>query len=447
VVIDSSASNDKDTTSDRASSLADSETGELAARQPVTSDGTLPTPDILRSARAIGPDIVALRRALHRIPEIGNHLPLTQRAVLDALQGLDLEVTTGADLSSVVAVLRGRGGGQDAPVVLLRADMDGLPVTEEVPVDYASTHPGAMHACGHDLHVAALVGAARLLHQRRGELAGDVILMFQPGEEGPGGAEPMVQEGLLEAAGRPVDAAYALHVASSEYPFGQWFARPGPIFASADEVRVRVIGRGGHGSAPHRALDPIPAACEMVVALQTMTTRGFDVFDPVVVTVGRIAGGTKENVIPDAAEFDATVRSLSAKSRAKVQADIGRLVTGIAAAHGLEVAVRYKLGYPVTLNDESEYDRAISAVTDLFGADRFTLMPQPQLGAEDMSLVLERVPGAYLLVSACPDADYDAAPDNHSPHAAFDDSVLPDAAAWFAEIAIRRLRAGRGGQR
>jgi amidohydrolase len=398
--------------------------------------------DVLDSARSIGRDLVALRRQLHRIPEIGNDLPLTQQAVLGALDGLDLEVTTGVGLSSVVAVLRGGAATADSPVVLLRGDMDALPVTEEVPVDYASEHAGVMHACGHDLHVAALVGAARLLHERRAELAGDVVLMFQPGEEGPGGAEPMIAEGLLDAAGRPVDAAYALHVASSEYRFGQWFARPGPIFAAADEVRVRVLGKGGHGSSPHRAKDPIPVACEIVLALQAMVTRGFDVFDPVVVTVGRIAAGTKENIIPDTAELDATVRSLSAASRAKVQADIERLATGIAAAHGLEVTVDHRLGYPVTVNDEREYARAVGAVTDLFGSDRFTLMPEPELGSEDMSFVLDRVPGAYLLVSACPDADFDAAPDNHSPRAAFDDAVLPDAAAWLAEVAIRRL-AGR----
>ena len=405
--------------------------------------GTDTSSDLMDRARTIGPDLVALRRELHRIPEIGNDLPLTQRVVLRALEGLDLEVTTGTSLSSVVAVIRGGGGGPDSPVVLLRGDMDALPVAEEVPVDYASQHPGVMHACGHDLHVAALVGAARLLNERRAELAGDVVLMFQPGEEGPGGAQPMIAEGLLDAAGRPVDAAYALHVASSEYPNGQWFARPGPLFAAADEVRIRVVGAGGHGSSPHRAKDPIPVACEIVTALQAMVTRGFDVFDPVVVTVGRIAGGTKENIIPDTAELDATVRSLSTRSRAKVQADIERVAAGIAAAHGVSVEVGYKLGYPVTVNDEGEYARAVGVVTDLFGADRYTEMPDPELGAEDMSYVLEKVPGAYLLLSACPVEDYDAAPDNHSPRAAFDDSVLADAAAWLAELTVRRLAAGR----
>jgi hippurate hydrolase len=415
----------------------------------VTRDETS-TRRVLDLARAISPELVALRRELHRIPEVGNDLPLTQAAVLDALDGLDVEVTTGRGLSSVVGVVRGRGpatrtagdqGGQ-RPVVLLRGDMDALPVTEEVEVDFVSAHPGVMHACGHDMHVAAVVGAARILLDRRDELDGDVVLMFQPGEEGPGGAAPMIDEGLLDVAGRPVVAAYAMHVASSEYPRGQWFSRPGPVYAAADEVRVRVIGTGGHGSAPHRARDPIPAACEMVVALQTMTTRGFDVFDPVVVGVGRIAGGTKENIIPDTAEFDATVRSLSAGARAKVQRDVERLAQGIAAAHGLGVEVDYRLGYPVTVNDGTEYERAVTAVRELFGADRYTPMTEPELGSEDMSFVFERVPGAYLNLSACVHADHDAAADNHSPRAAFDDSVLPDAAAWLAEMALRRCRAG-----
>jgi amidohydrolase len=405
--------------------------------------------DVLAHARDIGPELVALRRELHRIPEIGNQLPLTQQVLLRELTALDdgskvVEIGTGEALSSITVVIRGGApGAGTGPVVLLRGDMDALPVSEEVAVDYASEHAGVMHACGHDLHMAGLVGAARLLLARRDELAGDVVLMFQPGEEGPGGAEPMLAEGLLMAAGRPVDAAYALHVASSEYPRGQWYGRPGPVYAAADEVRVRVVGEGGHGSTPHRAKDPIPAACEMVVALQTMTTRGFDVFDPVVVTVGRFAAGTKENIIPDGAEFDATVRSLSPESRTKVQHDIERLVHGIASAHGLTVEVDYRLGYPVTVNDDNEQALAVDVVTDLFGADRFTLMREPELGAEDMSFVLERVPGAYLNLGACPVPDYDQAPDNHSPRAAFDDSVLPDAAAWLTEVAVRRLRGRR----
>ena len=403
----------------------------------------LRTPTTLDLARGLGPELSALRRRLHQIPEIGNHLPLTQQVVLDALEGLDLEITLGRSLSSVTAVLRGTAEPADGvrQVVLLRGDMDALPVTEEVDVDYRSTHEGAMHACGHDLHMAGLVGAARVLHAMRDRVPGDVVFMFQPGEEGPGGAAPMLAEGLLDVAGRRVDASYALHVYSADEPFGQWASRPGTTGASADEVKVRVIGQGGHGSAPHRAKDPIPAACEMVVGLSTLVTRGFDVFDPVLVTVGRIAGGTKENIIPDEAEFEATVRSLSRESRAKIQGDIERLVHGIAAAHGLTVEVDYKLGYPVTVNDDTEYARAKQAVVDLFGADRYTELATPELGAEDMAFVMELVPSAYFNVGACPVEDYAAAPDNHSPRAAFDDAVLPDCAAWLAEMAVRRLSA------
>ena len=399
-------------------------------------------------ASTIGPELVALRRELHQVPELGLDLPLTQRAVLAALDGLDLEVTVGEQLSSVVAVLRGRGGdlvGKDRPVVLLRGDMDALPVTEDLDLDYVSRHPGLMHACGHDLHVAGLVGAARILHELRDELEGDVVLMFQPGEEGPGGAEPMIAEGLLEAAGRRVDAAYALHVFSSEYPLGQWFGRPGPLMAAADEVYVRIVGAGGHGSQPFRAKDPIPVACEIVLALQTMVTRQFDVFDPVVITVGKFVGGTKDNIIPDDAVFEATVRSLSPEARKAVSEKITVLAEQLASAHGLTAEVEHLPGYPVTVNDEDEYAFAKDTIIDLFGAERYSHQRDPEMGAEDFSFVGELVPSAYVNLSACPATDHESAPDNHSPRADFDDSVVPDAAALLAELALRRTTLlGRG---
>jgi amidohydrolase len=403
----------------------------------------------LELASAIGPDLVTLRRRLHRIPELGMSLPLTQRAVLDALDGLDLEITLGTSLSSVVAVLRGRGAGgsggggaepRERPVVLLRGDMDALPVTEDLPLDYVSQHEGLMHACGHDLHVAGLVGAARILHELRDELDGDVVFMFQPGEEGPGGAKPMIDEGLLDAAGRRVDAAYALHVYSSDHPLGTWFGRPGPLMAAADEVKVRVVGEGGHGSQPFRAKDPIPVACEIVVALQTLVTRQFDVFDPVVITVGKFVGGTKDNIIPDDAVFEATLRSLSEKARAEMARRIELLATGLAEAHGLSAEIEYLPGYPVTVNDEDEYAFAKDTIVDLFGPDRYVHQRDPEMGSEDFAFVGQEVPSAYVNLSACPAADYAAAPDNHSPRADFDDSVVPDGAALLAELALRRLR-------
>ena len=388
-------------------------------------------------AGAIAGDLVDLRRRLHQVPELALDLPKTQAIVLDALAGLDLEVTTGGALSSVTAVL----GDGDGPRVLLRGDMDALPVSEQVDVAYVSTHPGRMHACGHDMHVAALVGAARILDSLRDELTGRVVFMFQPGEEVEGGAELMITEGVLDAAGRRVDAAYALHVYSAAHPKGMWFSRPGPLYAAADTLYVRVVGEGGHGSAPQHARDPIPAVSEMVLALQAMVTRRFDARDPVVVTVGRLWGGTKANIIPDDAGFDATVRTFSTANRDLAEAATVELVRGIASAHGLTADVDYQQGYPVTVNDETEYDFAAATIVDLFGADRFHRMDLPETGSEDFSFVLDEVPGAYVGISACP-GDPATAPDNHSPRAAFDDSVLPDAAALLAELALRRMLRG-----
>jgi amidohydrolase len=382
-------------------------------------------------------EIVALRRALHQVPEYDLDLPKSQQLILDALDGLPLEITLGKELSSVTAVLR--GGGGPGPVVLLRGDMDALPVTERTDVPYVSQHPGMMHACGHDLHVAGLVGAAKVLSALRAELAGDVVFMFQPGEETSGGAPIMIREGVLEAAGRRADAAYGLHVGSASQPLGMWSSKPGSFMAAADQLHVRVVGSGTHGATPYRGKDPIPVLCEIVGALQTMITRQFDVFDPVVLTVGRIAGGTKENIIADDAFFDATVRTFSAETRAKVQLVSTQLVESMAAAHGLKAEVEYTIGYPVTVNNAAEYEFARDTIADLFGANRFRERPNPRCGAEDFSYVLEEIPGVYLNLSACRSADPDAAPDNHSPLADFDDSILPDAAALLAELAVRRL--------
>ena len=394
-------------------------------------------------ADAPAPDLIDLRRTLHAIPEIGLHLPRTQAVVLDALAGLDIEITRGRALSSVVGVVRGSAPSPDPrPVVLLRADMDALPVHEEVAAPWISTHDGVMHACGHDLHTAALVGAAHQLCARRDELAGDVILMFQPGEEGPGGAAPMVEEGLLEAAGRPVDAAYAVHVFSAEHPLGVWFGRPGSLMAASDELTVTVVGDGGHGAAPHRTLDPVPVACEIVLALQTLVTRKFSIFDPVVVTVGRITAGTKNNIIGDRAVIDMTVRTFAPATREKALAVIERAARGICAAHGLGVEIERHTGYPATINDPDEQAFAEATIRDLFGAQRWVDQPFPEAGAEDMSVVMELVPGAYVNISACPlGVDPATAPDNHSPRAEFDDSVVPDMALFLTEIALRRCAA------
>src|SRR5262249_859199 len=256
---------------------------------------------VTEDATAIAGELTHLRRTIHAEPEVGLNLPLTQQKIVAALDGLPLEVTLGSALSSVTAVLHGEAGG--GPAVLLRADMDALPVAERTGLGFASRIDGTMHACGHDLHSAMLVGAARLLSARRAELPGSVVFMFQPGEEGHGGARFMIEEGVLDAAGRRATAAYALPVASAELPFGVFSTREGPMMAAAEAMDITVTGRGGHGSQPHHAADPIPAACEIVTALQVLVTRAFDIFDPVVVTVGSFHAGTTNNVIPDEARL------------------------------------------------------------------------------------------------------------------------------------------------
>ena len=389
-------------------------------------------------ARELQGELAVLRRALHREPEIGLHLPRTQEKVLAALDGLPLEISTGSSLSSVTAVLRG-AGAPDGPVVLLRGDMDALPVTERTGAEFASRIAGAMHACGHDLHTAGLVGAARLLADRRESLAGDVVFMFQPGEEGWDGAGHMVEEGVLEAAGRPVDAAYGLHVSSSSYPTGVFASRPGPLMAASAGLHVRVVGAGGHGSRPHDSLDPIQAACEMVTALQTMVTRRFDVFDPVVVTVGTFHAGTRRNIIPDDAAFEATVRTFSSAAAERIAEVSVRLCQDIATAHGLTAEVDFVPEYPVTVNHTAEHDFLAGTVREAFGEERFELLTDPITGSEDFSRVLDRVPGAFVFLGADATGDPETAPTNHSPLAAFDDAVLSDGAALLAELAVRRL--------
>jgi hippurate hydrolase len=250
----------------------------------------------------------------------------------------------------------------------------------------------------------------------------------------------MIREGVLDAAGTRAIAAYGLHVSSAHERHGGFRGRRGSLMSAADQVRVTVLGRGGHGSRPHNAKDPIPAACEMVTAVSTRVTRSHDIFDPVVVTVGSFHAGTAENVIPASAHFEATVRSFSPEARAKVRQSITEVFTGIAHAHGLEVEIDHHDGYPVTVNDDAEAEFVAATIIDLYGADRYWWMAHPESGSEDFSYVLAAVPGAFVFLGACPpELDPTTAPVNHSPQARFDDGVLADGAALLAELAVRRL--------
>ncbi|TNM36521.1 amidohydrolase [Nocardioides albidus] len=396
--------------------------------------------DLRDDARSMQDDLVDLRRDLHQVPEVGLDLPRTQERVLEALQGLPLEVSTGTDTTSVTAVLRGGAvAGGEPTTVLLRGDMDGLPVGEETGLDYAAGN-GNMHACGHDLHTTALVGAARLLSQHRDTLAGDVVFMFQPGEEGYDGAGVMLREGVLDAAGRRVDHAYGLHVLSTHVPGGVFSSRADTLMAASYELDVTVRGAGGHGSSPHLGRDPVQVLAEMITSLQTMVTRRFDVFDPVVVSVGMVRAGTARNVIPDSASFQATIRAFSREAEERLVQLIPPLMDSIAQAHGVDAEVRIAGQYPVTVNDGSEVTYGAGVIGELIGDERYVTMPNPTSGSEDFSRVLAEVPGAFIFLGACPpDQEHGSAAPNHSPRAVFDDSILGDAAAVYAALAVGRL--------
>jgi len=393
----------------------------------------------LEESRRMEGELIALRRDLHRHPEIGLDLPETRNLVLDALESLPLELTLRDDDSSIVAVLRGSDAETGIRSVLLRADMDALPVRELTGAEYAFDGE-VMHACGHDLHTAMLVGAARVLSAHRADLRGDVVLLFQPGEEGYDGARRMIDAGALDASGVRPDAAYALHVTSARFGSGVIATRPGPLMAAADVLRVVVRGAGGHASAPHEALDPITVAAAMVTALQTMITRRFNAFDPVVLTVGYIRGGTLNNIIPDTAEFHAAVRTFSPESQEAVAGHATRLCTSIAEAYGLTAEVEWETLYPVTVNDPTEVDFLGATAESLFGTHMVATMPTPIAGAEDFSRILQEVPGAMAFLGAtAPDADPASAPFNHSPLSLFDEAVLPAGAALLAQLAHDRL--------
>lgn len=390
-------------------------------------------------AAGVHDEVVGLRRRLHRHPELGLELPRTQAAVLESLDGLGLEVSLGSGLTSVVADLE---TGRPGPTILLRGDMDALAMPEDTGLEFASEVEGRMHACGHDAHTAMLVGAARILAARRDLLEGRVRFMFQPGEEGQGGAAVMIDQGVLEG----VDAAFALHI-TPNLPSGHLGVRPGPMLAATDEFVITFTGRGGHASSPHWATDPVPVAAEAVLALQSMITRTVDAFNPAVLTVGSISAGTTSNVIPETAELVGTIRTVDEWVRAAVVERVSRVVEGIAAAHGASVEVDMDPGYPVTVNDARFTEFLTEVANDTIGAACVIELPSPVMGAEDFSYVLARVPGAMAFLGVCPPEEPNplAAPACHSNRMMLHEDAMAFGVALHTAVAERFL--GSAGSR
>jgi amidohydrolase len=388
-------------------------------------------PDIVKEAGGQLDGAVELRRRIHAHPETGLELPGTQELIVAHLEGMGLAPHLGEKCSSVVAVLEGDGPG---PTTLLRADMDALEMPEDTGLRFASTVSGRMHACGHDTHVAMLIGAARLLQARRKDLKGRVVLMFQPGEEGHDGAKTMINEGLLTSHGS-IDRAFAVHI-SSVIPSGWITCRTGTMMASADEFRIFVKGEGGHASMPHDATDPVPVACEMVTALQSMVTRTIPAFDPAVLTVTTITAGTAFNVIPETVVCTGTIRAVSDRSRELVLDGLRRVSEHIATAHGCTATIEMEgANYPVTVNDTQFAEHTLSVAQSLIGDDRVVRMPSPVMGAEDWSYVLQSVPGSMAFLGAAPAGVERPAP-NHSNHFVIDEDAMTTGIAMYAAMAL-----------
>jgi amidohydrolase len=375
-------------------------------------------------------DAIELRRRLHRQPELGLELPKTQAAILESLEGLPLTITTGTTTSSVVAVLE---GDREGPTMLLRGDMDALPMPEDVDLPFKSEVDGAMHACGHDAHVAMLAGSAHVLSGMRKDLAGRVVFMFQPGEEGFAGARFMIEEGLLTDPATKPDAAFAIHQ-TAMIPSGMVVTKGGAMMASADQLRIVVNARGGHASMPHQACDPIPIACEVVLAIQSMITRRIDIFQPAVVTIAKIRSGTTSNVIPESAELLGTIRTVSARTRTEVHDNLKRVAENIAAAHGATAEVFIEVGYPVTVNDDAWATRSLAIAEATLGQGKTIVSPTPVMGAEDFSYVLEEVPGAMVFLGTMP-KDFPVEP-NHSNRMVIDESAMAAGISLYSAVAL-----------
>jgi amidohydrolase len=385
--------------------------------------------ETLDAAQSIADEIVSDRRAIHANPELAYLEQKTAELVEARLRELGIEHRGGVGGTGVIGLVRGARPG---PTVLLRADMDALPITEESDVPYVSRNVGVMHACGHDAHTAMLLGAARILQERRTEFSGAVKLMFQPAEEGGAGAVKMINEGLLDDP--PVDAAFAIHT-GHDFQTGTMVARGGPLLAGANSFTITVTGRGGHASRPHTTVDPVVVASQIVVALQTLVSREVEPGVPAVITLGALLAGTTFNVIPDRAQIMGTIRTYDAGLMEQLEARIETVAKGVASALRAEAKVEIKMHYPPTINNDAMVELAGGAVRRL-GLD--VVAGQPIMGAEDFSFVLQRVPGAMLMLGVKNPTWTDSKP-AHTAQFDLDEAALPLGAAAYAAMALEFL--------
>jgi carboxypeptidase Ss1 len=386
--------------------------------------------DFLKEARTIEPEIISIRREIHQRPELAYHEEATAKLAAEKLKTLGIEVRQGIGGTGVLGTLKGRRSGR---VVALRADMDALPLEEMADVPFKSNVKGAMHACGHDTHVAMLLGTAKLLANHRDELQGTVKFLFQPAEEhgGRGGAKPMIEAGVMNNP--KVDFVFGLHIDGDEDSATLAF-RGGPIMAAPDTFQIRIIGKGGHGSAPHQTVDPVYIAAQVITALQGVSGRMMDPIQPFVITVGAVHAGTKENIIPDEAILDGTIRTLEEATRKRAKAKVAEVAKGVCRAFGATAQIEFETdAYPVTVNDEKVTDRAMGFVKRIPGAK--VKIRKQQLGGEDFSRFLQEAPGTFYFLGTR-NASKGCVYPNHSSKFKVDEEVLKLGTASLALLAM-----------
>ena len=390
--------------------------------------------ELRESAEEIAPGVVADRRYLHQHPELGFQEENTARLVIERLRALNLDdLQTGIAKTGVVGILR--GGKGPGKCVLLRADMDALPITELNDVPYKSENPGAMHACGHDAHTAMLLGAARVLAERRAAFAGTIKFLFQPSEEqGEGGAQPMIAAGVMENP--HVDAAFGIHVGAN-IPVGKVAVLGGPVNAAADSAIVTIRGLGGHAARPQMAIDPIVIGAHCIVALQSLVSREVNPLSPAVITVGTLHAGTVNNVIPEDARFEATIRTFDPETRQLLAERIPAVVRGICATFRATADVTYELGYPPLVNNAEMAALVKSVALDVVGPER-VMESEPGMGAEDMSYFINVAPGAFYRLGVRNEATGKTY-GHHHPRFDIDEDALPTGVAMHAAVALRFL--------
>jgi carboxypeptidase Ss1 len=386
--------------------------------------------DFLAEAKAVEPEMIKTRRAIHQRPELSYHEVATAKLVADRLESLGIKVRRGVGGTGVVGVLMGAKKGR---VVGLRADMDALPVDETSDVEFRSRVKGVMHACGHDTHVAMLLAAARILSEHKDELHGTVKFLFQPAEEngGRGGAKPMIEDGAMKDP--KIDYVFGLHI-DDEYSSGELAVRPGAVMAAPDSFKIRVVGKGGHGAYPHETVDPIYIAGQVILALQGVSGRMIDPVQPFVVSVCSVHAGTKDNIIPDEALLEGTIRTLDKDTRKKAKSKVGDVASAVAGAFGGRAEVSFmEDAYPVTYNDPRATEKVAEVLKRIPGAK--VKLAEQVLGGEDFSRFLEEAPGTFYFLGTRNEAKGCVHP-AHSSKFKVDEDILKLGAASLALLAM-----------